>query len=296
MRLWIFLSLAVAIFHAAPAFSQENEIIWAISDWPPVYVLNKGKTPDSAAQLGEGRSDIVLKEIIARLPNYRHRFIQENIVRTWSSFASGRHQCDAASYKNPEREKSAYFTTVGLGVSVAVIVRKDRLNHLNLASPTVSLAHLAIGRTDLNGYIDAGRSFGASIDAILARDNVNLRRQVETHNGHLLHMLDSERMDYTLENPIVVEYMIRHNQFIHELTIIPIAEVPPIVPIYVACSRNDWGKQAINDIAKAIGDAAKKHTFRETYTDFLPQELAGKYHAQYENFFNDLGKQTEQIK
>jgi len=282
--------MTVATFLAAPAFAQENEIIWTISDWPPVYILNNGKTPDSAAQLGEGRSDFILKEIIARLPNYRHRFIQENLVRTWSSLANGQHQCDAAAFKNPEREKLAYFTTVGLGVSVAVIVRKDRLNQLNLTGPTISLAHLAIDRTDLTGYIDAGRSFGVSIDTILAKDNVKLRRQVETHNGHLLHLLDNGRMDYTLENPIVVEYMIRHNQFTHELIIIPIEEVSPTVPIFVACPRNAWGKQTIDDIAKAIGDAAKKQSFRETYTKFLPQELASKYHAQYETFFNDLGK------
>jgi len=283
------LVLSCTILICGPARSENKEILWMLSDWPPVYILNNHQTPTQPAELGSGVGDRVIKEIMGRLPGYSSRFIQANILRTWAEFAANKNICYATAYKNPEREKIAYFTPVLMALAPVVVVRHERRGPLGLLAPDVTIRALS-SRTDLKGYIDRGRSFGATIDEIVNRNGSNLLRQVESNEGHLLQLLDSDRMDYTLEIPIVVEYESRHLLFQHRLDVLTIEDSPKFLIGYVACSKNEWGKTVINDIALAVRKAAATPSFQSIYTDMLPPDLINANRGQYKHFYNNLEK------
>jgi uncharacterized protein (TIGR02285 family) len=279
-----------------PTQADQQQITWLIIDSPPIYILNEHKAPTSVNDLGSGTGDRGLREIIDRLPNYQHKFILANPLRVWAEFSAEKNVCTVPSNKTSQREKYAYFAPVGLTNSVGIVVRKDRMDKLQLNFSSTSLIQLISGRTDLRGYVASGRSFGESVDNLLSTNGSNLIRQVVPADGNMLQMLDRNRMDYTIEYPQILEYYNRKHLFYHEMQFIPIDEAPQSIKVYVACTRNKWGEQVINDVARAIQDAAGTSAFRQATLDWMPPDLVTRDKKKFEKFFDDLVKEIDVIK
>jgi uncharacterized protein (TIGR02285 family) len=283
----------VLLLNAGSAFGADNHIVWLVEDEPPLFILKGSVAPNAVSQLGKGIIDREMAEIIARLPRYQHSFERANTQRIWAGFGAGKNRCSASVFRTAEREKLAYFTAISFVPAITLVVRRDRMAAIHSVLGSVSLKNLVAGRHDLIGFIQAIRSYGTTLDDTLSHADTNVQRVTVSESGQLLRMLDAGRMDYTLEYPMIVEYQRQLAPFKNSLETLTIDEAPPLATGYVACTRNDWGKQVIHDIELAVQDAAHSPSYRSAVTDWMPVSLVKTLQAKIDAFYDDLANHQQ---
>ncbi len=282
-------ALAPAAHAQAPAQEPERQITWAVKDWPPVMILQQGHAPASAAQLGRGWVDRMLAEIIARLPQYRHSFQLMNRQRIVGAMQDGVPVCDPSTLKTAERERWAVFTPAMPIPPVALVLRAQSRPAITGGAPVVSLSELA-HRKGLTGRFEAKRSYGAAIDQVLAREGDNLSAELVSRPGQLTSLVAKGRYDYTLEYPMVVEYLQQMEQSPIVLDTVPLKEAQQWGVNHVACTRSPWGEAVVRDIDAAIRAASASREYREVLTPWLPAAYMQKNRARMAEFFDERGR------
>jgi uncharacterized protein (TIGR02285 family) len=280
----------VSFLNTTNAYADDKRIVWAMMDWAPLYILKGGHEPSRPAQLGSGIFDRQLAEIVALLPGYQHQFVLANSQRIWADFGAGENFCYASAVKTPEREKVAYFVPSSLIPTVELIIRRDNQGRVSAKNTAVNLKQLVTNRHDLVGYIDTVRKYGPALDPILDQAADNLHKVPVSSPGTLLRALDAGRMDFTIEYPMVLEYQRRLSPFQHSLVALQIDDVPPMVVINIACTRNAWGREVAADIAAAVQRAAHNPSYRNAVQNWVqePKQL----NDQMDKFYDDLAGQS----
>lgn len=276
-----------------PGAQAQTEINWFVTDWPPLFIYAKGQPPARPADLGEGQIDRVMAELIARLPDYRHRFEPLNSRRLWRAIAEGQPLCTAAALKTPERSALAYFTPTLRVAPLMLVVRADRAEEFLAADGRASLAALH-QRPDLRGRLEAERSYGPQLDPLLAGP-LALPRDSTSRIGQVAEMVAAGRFDYTLDFAHTIEYLRRDGRLSEPLAALPLQEAGGWSLGYVACPRTPWGLAAITAIDQAIRQAAATRAYREAYARWLPEGLRSQQKAQMEAFFDARAKGGAQI-
>jgi uncharacterized protein (TIGR02285 family) len=284
------LLVAPALLFAAPVTAADKSIVWAMNDFPPNFIFPDGKLPTTATELGQGYGDRSMANIIARLPQYQHQFLQANVPRIMAQMEHGLNLCFASVNKTSSREKFAYFTPIFLHPPMGLVVLRDRQSTSVLQKPPQSLASILKEHKDFQGYVESERSYNREIDALISKGNASLQKITVPNTGHLLRMLDAGRMDYTLEYPMMVEYQSKKLIVKNKLSVIPLVEAPDWITSYVACTRNPWGQERIHDIEVAIGDAARSQAFRDALNQWIPPEYLAEHRAKLKGFYDDLAK------
>lgn len=267
----------------ATAAEQRPAITWVIADWPPVTILKDGQPPETAAQLGEGMIDRVLVEIIRRLPQYEHRFQLSTTRRTWHSMELGEPVCHASAFFTPERERLAYFTPAMLLPPLALVLRAELAQQLSPQGQPVSLAHL-LSRTDLTGRVEAGRSYGRQLDALIGQ---RLIREPVSNTGQVSQLVSKGRIDYTLEYASTVEYWRRQGRLGQPVAALPLREAAEWGVAQIACTRNPWGHQAIAAIDAAIRAAALTRSYRDAVFGWNLAPPSEADRQKVDHFFNE---------
>lgn len=234
-----------ALLLCSTAAQARETIIWANLHFPPWMILEGNSK-------GQGVWDQLLHELVTRLPEYDHKFIEMNNVRYEQLAAEGQNVCKVYYFKTPERERSLYYsspTTVFL--SNHVVMRRDKAKLLgNPAS--LSLARL-MQDPRFDGSFIEGRSYGNQIDQIIRRfkGQAYLHSNV-TSNQSLFEFLSLGRTDYILEFPAVRAFFEQELTLHPDLVNIAIDETPPHNITYVTCVRNPWGQKVIGQVNEVL--------------------------------------------
>ena len=220
---------------SAPASPKAgtHTITWLVQDVAPHFTFLAGKPPQRPADLGTGEIDGFLRVLIARLPQYQHRFVDAGMPRFETLVRQGQTLCSTLHLRAPERMSWLYFTHLYpplFARQIHVIVNRD--NQAKFApqgsaagsSPMLSLSDI-LQRSDLVGLLPRGRSFGPKVDALLRANPQRAPQTVATvRSTHLLNMLRAHRMDYTLEYPSVVDNYLKNARSGQQLVKLPFAE------------------------------------------------------------------------
>jgi uncharacterized protein (TIGR02285 family) len=255
-------------------------------------ILNQGAAPASSAQLGRGFVDRMLAEIIPRLPQYRHSFQLMNRQRIVGTMQDGQNVCDPSTLKTTEREQWAVFTAAMPVPPVALVIRAQSRSAITGGAAVVSLADLA-RRKEFTGRYEAKRSYGAALDQVLQRPGDNLTSELVSRSGQLTSLVALGRYDYTLEYPMVVEYLQQQSQSPIVLDTVPLKEAPQWTTSYIACTRNAWGEAVIRDIDAAVRAAAATREYREVMHPWLPAAYVLKSRARLNEFFDDRARRSQ---
>ena len=293
MRRFSYFSVAVmaACLPGAPiAYADPGQITWGVLDFPPAFILQHGAAPSSPAELGNGVVDREMFEIVSRMPQYEHKFALFNVQRIWNDLESGHNLCFGSAYKTPEHEAVAYFLPALPATGIGLVMRENAVGAMR-AKPSVSLNTVLDRYPERKIYIETARSYGTVLDAILAKNRPSVHRITVSSPGELLHLVDVGRVDYTLEYLSMVEYRQRNGAFQHPLTAIPIEEVPELTTLNIACTRNAWGKKALEDISIALHDAAQSSGIRAGVINWLPSAAAKSLKPKIDRFYEDLAEQ-----
>ena len=258
-------ALTAALLPAAtPALAAPpaGTIRWVVQHLPPHFSLKRGQPPRRIEELGSGEVEGFMRVLLARMPEYRHEFVEVGTGRFEALSRTGETLCSLLHVFTPERLDWLYFSDVYptlVSREIHVIVRRDRLAMLGAASAPggqLALADL-LQRPELRPLLALDRAFGPQIDKLLAAQQVP-RLSVGAQLSHrMLDMLRAGRMDYTLEYPAVVNDYLRSVGEPGALVALPVAEGISATHGSAACSRTPEGRRQIEAIDAAVRALAR---------------------------------------
>jgi len=240
--------LFLAVLLITPAGTMAEEVIyWQNIHWPPFKILR-------GADAGQGRYDLLVKLFQQNLPQYKHIDIEMNWARFWTDVKAGKHYLNPMAIKTEERSGYTEFSKVmTFALPLRIIMKKTLIGKMGNPE-TIALADF-IRNPELRGVIEEKRSYSKKIDQILNKSvpiaNFD-RRPMEAER--ILTMLLHDRIDYMLEYPFVVNYMIKASVPDKAVSLgsLQIEELPPYVTAHVAAPKNAWGKAVIKDVNRVI--------------------------------------------
>ncbi|SMC17645.1 conserved hypothetical protein [Andreprevotia lacus DSM 23236] len=273
---------------ASVTHAQElPQINWVLLDWQPVFLLHEGQTPGSPQELGSGMADKALKLLAARLPQYRHQYRRGDSQRAFGEMARGQPVCFFPSFQTEERRKFAYQLPAMMTVPHQLVIDQAQQARFRTDADGVSLAGLR-KQAVLRGYVEKGRSYTSALDVLIDAPGSAIRRIAQPEKSHLLRLLDSGQIDYTIEYPYVVSFQTQNGVFNHTLVTLPINELTTPLVWHISCTRNEWGKVVSRDLAQALRDLAGEADWRQISEQGLSAATTQRYHARFKAFYDAL--------
>jgi len=251
--------LLAGLAQAAPP----DTIRWVVQELPPHFSYVQGRPPRSAAELGNGEVDGFMRLLLARMPEYRHEFVEASTARFEALTRSGETLCSALHVRTPQRLEWLYFSHLypaQVSREIHVVVRRDRLARLvdgQVPAERLVLADL-LRRSELHLMLARDRAFGAQVDILLEAQPVPRLPVGAAQGSRLLDLLRAGRIDYTLEYPSVVRSYLERVGEPGRLVSLPVAEGLSTLLATVACSRNEPGHRQIAAIDAAVRQLARE--------------------------------------
>jgi uncharacterized protein (TIGR02285 family) len=244
-----------------PFLTEAKDVIyWQRINWPPFQILR-------GEDAGRGRADIIEKILQNRLPQYEHRNVEMNWSRYWKEVRAGKHILNTLAIKTDERSRYAVFSDVAtFSLPHRIIMKKSTL--AELGNPEAVLLSEFLRDQRVRGIIEQARSYSPGLDKILKsseRSGNFSRGPLEI--ASILRMILSGRVDYTIEYPFVVDYVMKkhHTQDMGLIGGIKIQELPPYVIAHVAAPKNQWGIKVIHEINHVIGSVKSTDDYMEAH-------------------------------
>jgi uncharacterized protein (TIGR02285 family) len=262
-RLCALACLAAAAAQAAP---PTDTIRWVAQDVPPHFSFVQGHAPRSIAELGHGEVDGFLRVLLARMPEFRHEFVEASTARYEALSRGGETLCSAMHVRTPARAEWLYFSHLYPPLAsreIHVIVRREALPQMAALAQgrpqdgRIQLADL-LKHQELRLLLARDRAFGAQIDSLLAQQVVPRLAVGAQLSNQLLDMLRAGRMDYTLEYPSVVKDYLARVGDPGALVALPVAEGLSTLLATVSCSRTPEGRRHIEAIDAAVRALARE--------------------------------------
>ncbi|MEW9797898.1 TIGR02285 family protein [Alteromonas sp. CYL-A6] len=260
-----------------------REILWLRPDFPPGTFV-------SGPMQDKGYNDLARQYIMARLPGYTHHTETAGYERIVSLMTTD-NVCIVGLYKSPAREKIILYSDVrGVILPNGVIIRaadRERFSHV-MENGRIDIDAL-LASSEFIGGVSDGRLYKGPVDAALTNhpDAPHvLRRSGPDVFPSLLSMLDRGRIDYTLGFPVELEYQQRLHKTTQPMLFIPVKDMPDATPTYIACSRNAWGEQVIEEINHILVNNRLDVEYLMTYQDWLDKDSAKRHQALSEALFS----------
>lgn len=252
------LGCAVAASAGPTAPGDAGTMRWVVQDLPPHFHYLQGRVPRGLAELkGNGEVEGFMRVLLARMPEYRHEFVDAGTARYEALSRSGEALCSTLLLRTPERLEWLYFSHLYPSLAsrqLHVVARRESLSRIQRRrdddSGALDLSSL-LERVDLHGLIARDRAYGPHVDGVLGQHPLP-RLAVGAASTRLLDMLRAGRMDYTLEYPSVVEDYLRRLGNPGALVSLPLKEGTSTPLAMVSCSRNPEGRRHIEAIDAAV--------------------------------------------
>lgn len=197
---------------------------------------------------GTGQFDHLQQVVIDNLPEYQHKKEVMNWARFWSEVEDGENICYIFWLKTGKRKDLVYFSEpISMMLPNAIIMRKEDAEKLGNPK-SYSLVQLLQDKR-FTGVAETTRSFTEDLDILLKEHELgsNLHR-ISAAPSSLVKMVMTGRTDYTIEYPVVASYeMKKETDGAYAITTIPISEVKPFAYVYLACTKNAWGKKIVDN-------------------------------------------------
>lgn len=256
----VVLALLVLLCSQQSLSSPTKPILnWAINTAPPFHIVG-GRYQHT------GLCDQLLLSVKTHLPQLTHQNLLMPQTRIHQALNNKEALCFPCMIHRAQPTKTAVFSEPTHWYRPqGVITRQALANHLTqqFGSPLVLTKLLESGTVKLG--LAAGRRYG-EIDALLEpyRDS-NLVRSGDDGPVALLKMIQSGRIDFTLDYDIILTYL---NKTAPEqaqgLVYVPIAELPDPIAGAIGCSNSDWGKQQIQRINSVLPQIQADPAFQQS--------------------------------
>lgn len=242
------LALVVLLLSSLSIASSAKPLLnWATNTAPPFHIA--GGTFEQ-----QGICDQLLISIKKQLPGLSHQTFVMPQPRIHQALNNREPLCFPCMIHRAQPTKTAIFSNPTHWYRPqGVITRKALANHFNqqFGNPLV-LARLLEASTFKLG-LAAGRKYG-ELESLLGPYRKNgLIRSGDDGPVALLKMIQSGRIDFTLDYDIILTYLIKTApEHAEGLVYVPLAELPQPIAGAVGCSNSDWGRQQIELINTVV--------------------------------------------
>ncbi len=233
--------LGAALLLALPPCNAQtkDKIVWGWADFAP-YSIPTG------VDKNQGLLDEARSLVAERLTGYEHEQVSAPIPRISAEIESGKNWCWFGPYQTPVRDKFALFSLpVAIELPHRIVVNYAKVGQFE-AMGKLSLEQMLVDGK-LTTLFTRGRSYGASIDDILLRHPPDKSQWHSSMTQPLL-MIMAERIDYTVEYPLVANYNSRRSGHTGKLAGLPFKEMASYDFRRVMCPKNKWGEKVIADV------------------------------------------------
>lgn len=240
------------------AVKADQTIRWLIWDFKPDYIVN-------GEFQGQGYGDKLLARLKGILPEYKH---QEQLVNSkrWAVEAQRANTCTPLLWQGFLPGKIVYTRAYGVTAPYVAVVHEDKAHLVKeylVAEPergrvggTISLATL-LAKTKLRLgvlpiYMDGEENnaryplLHPYIKPYLGTDKV--KEFGGTKNQLNLRLLDSNRVDYVIENPITAPTTSKLNNERNKYLNFRLTEENAHKKIAVACTNDEFGRKVTDKV------------------------------------------------
>lgn len=274
-------ALAFSWLISSCLYANTTKIVWTKQNLPPSYIFQ-------GENAGKGALDLVIKYFGKELLQYDMHVINMNRKRFWHELKRGQNYCEVAMIKTVNRQKFAYFSIPVLLIPPAKIVF-NRVHWITLGKPNSLRLSSLLENRNLTGGIPSERSYGHIIDTLLHqyenKPEANIRRKV-IRLPALYSMVAMNRLDYTIDYEPLVSFLSPETGR-SNLVIVDIEEELKYHPLYVACTKNDWGERVIGDINKVLKLHRMTDSFRQCFTIY-GENFNGPFFQRYRKELSGL--------
>jgi len=239
---------------------------------------------------GQGYVETINNILIENLPEYDHTRTQANLSRHYQQSKQGEKACAPSMYKTSEREGFVYFS-VPSTFSLPIVLIINKKNFLAFGgSKTVSLTNILQSNEFVIGRIN-NRSFGAEFDNTI--ENYGNDKNVFVYEGAdllggLFKMLMAGRIDALPGAPEEAIYLAEIMGIRDQIMILNIEKNQGDHEAYfgyVACTKNEWGKTAIDNINQVLLERRGTERYRAAYERWLDPSSIEGYRKLYKEVF-----------
>lgn len=281
-RFSVTLLFLVTLF--GPNGSQAQDALAWMEAVAPPFFIHDGELK------GQGYEDLITDILKGNLPQYQHSHMKANITRHYQQWKQGEKACSVGMYKTPERLEFTYYSIPSVfTLPPVLIIHKDRFQAFG-GNKMVSLAKilqdgkLIIGRSN-------NRSYGIEIDTPLK--TYSTEKNTFVYEGqelslNLFKMLQAGRIDALPGLPEEAMYMAETMGIRDQIMTLAIEENqgnPEGSLSYVACSKNGWGKTAIETINQVLRAQRPTEKYRAAYERWLDPSSIEGYRKLYQDVF-----------
>jgi uncharacterized protein (TIGR02285 family) len=261
----------------------KDSISWMESATPPFFI-HEGDFK------GQGYVEVINDILIKNLPGYDHTKTLATLSRHYQQWKQEEKACAPSMYKTKERQEFAYFSMPStFSLPIVLIIKKENFPAFG-GSKTVSLTSILQSNKFVVGRIP-NRSFGAEFDNTLNsygnEKNIFVYEGTDLLGG-LFRMLMAGRIDALPGSPEEAIYLAETLGIRDQIMTLTIEENqgnPESYLGYMACSKNEWGKTAIENINQVLLEQRSTDTYRAAYERWLdPSSLEG-YRKLYKEVF-----------
>lgn len=247
--------------------SAQPVMQWYTSHWPP-YRISEGP------YAGQGSFDLMLAQLIAALPQYKHEIHQIHLARIVKVSANtSENHCTFGLRYTPDRDKRTYFSQpAGLLPNLAVNSLQQHTKLKTFDPQQAVQMSTLVKSPELLGLIENDRAYPAVIAAQINKAGSNLGSSSMT-TMNPAQLLAAKRVDYVVDYPNRLRYFsIEAGQDI-KLEFRPIADIPDFSYTYVSCSKTETGKRWIKDVDVALNTLKQQPEYKNAmYRWFSEQE------------------------
>jgi len=221
----------------------------------------------------------------------RHRLVIANAKRSWGMLRAGENACHLMALHTPEREAMAYFVDTHLVPPLQLIVRAATLPRLpRNAAGEVDIWRL-LRRTELQGAVVEGRSYGPALDQLLAQraGSSQPKSYTPADFGHrLLEMMLLGRVDYIIDYDFALQQRKAMMPALQDLTPVPLMGHDEMLVSGIACPRTPWGARVVRRLAALLATPAGVQSLKASFDLELSPQARTRYGARIAAYYEQL--------
>lgn len=257
MRQRVLLLLFALLTHSVTANTAKTTLNWAINTAPPFHVV--GGPFDQ-----QGLCDQLLNSIQQQLPDTEHQIALMPQPRIHQAMNQKQQLCFPCMIHRSKPTATAVFSQPTHWYRPAGLITRQALaQHLTgqFGRPLQLEALLKTQSYKLG--LAAGRKYGELEPLLEPYRHDSLIRSGDDGPVALLKMIQSGRIDFTLDYDIILTYLNKTepNQA-KGLVYVPLIELQEPIAGAVGCSNSDWGRQHIELINSVIPKVQADPNFR----------------------------------
>jgi len=272
--------------HAVAAVDENQVLTWAISNAPPFHVL-------SGPLQNNGMCDALTDAVERALPELHYRTVIMPQTRIGVEFERSANLCFPCMIFNSNGHPRAHLTEPTHWYPPHGVITTHQMAEKLTAEfgNPIRLSELLAKNEYLLGYPD-GRKFGELqpiLESFAGSDSYRVLRTGDNASLAILDMIRVNRIQYTIDYPILIEYdrMMSGS----EMAFIPIEEVSGTQILgAIGCTKNEWGSEMVNTLNAALSKVHQDTAFLSTLATYYSE--IPEYFESYQTLVREFEQGT----